>query len=274
MSVSVTWNHGDMMKAARRGIVDGLTAVQVEFQKDIGKMLNRHASNRSRGGTPSPVGSPPGKATGTLARSWQTPARNGFAVVDASGLSDPLRPRINHGSNLRYARIHEYGGTITGKPWLKIPVSKDAKRAEAQGASLITYKGLPLIFFTSKKGNLLLVSVKGAKAAGAKKIFGGIGKAGRRMEENVRRGKYGQDVFFRRLGKKVKFLRGRFRRVHKTAVFRRGERGKAEITVHYVLKKSVKMPMRPYVLPASRETQGKAAKIAGGFFARAIRRFK
>lgn len=207
MSVSVTWNHGDMMKAARRGIVDGLTAVQVEFQKDIGKMLNRHASNRSRGGTPSPVGSPPGKATGTLARSWQTPARNGFAVVDVSGLSDPLRPRINHGSNLAYARIHEYGGPIPGKPWLTIPVHPDAKSASAQGVRALAF------------GNTFIRPIKNGK-----------------------------------LG-----------------IFRSRKRSEPELL--YILQKSVRMPARPYVLPASRETQGKAARIAGGFLNRALKGF-
>lgn len=204
MSASHNFNREAILNAARIGARKAVNAVTIQFQNEVGRQLNQHASNRSRGGIPSAPGTPPGKATGTLARSWQvTPVR------DDSKLADPLRPRVRLGSNLVYARIHEYGGTISGRPWLKIPVSLAAKRAEAGGSSLTMFRGNKL-FFLNTNGKLKLVS-------------------------------------------------------------RKNKRG--GIVTHYVLKKSVKVPQRPYVRPAAVVTQAKAAEIATPFMRAALRGF-
>lgn len=132
-------------------------AIRVETQNEINRQLNKHNSSRSRGGVPSRPGEPPGKATGLLARSWQI---GQGAVVDDSGINSPTNPKISLGSNMPYARIHEYGGPIRMRDkMLKIPVSKEAKRSEAQGASLFASKGRDRLFlFKSKTGKLLLAS--------------------------------------------------------------------------------------------------------------------
>lgn len=128
MSASYKFNREQVLVAARRGARNAVNAITLEVQNQIASNLNQHASNRSSGHGASAPGEPPGKSTGTLARSWQAQA-----VKDVSKLNDPVRPAMSLGSNLVYARIHEYGGTINGKPWLTIPISTDAKRASAQG---------------------------------------------------------------------------------------------------------------------------------------------
>ena len=163
MSATVKWNGDGFLRDLRQAVVSGLTAVQVEFQKDIGQQLNKHASNRSKGGIASAAGGPPGKATGTLARSWQTPERRGTAVVDNSRLTDRLRPRISHGSNAKHARIHEFGGTIKGKPLLTVPIHPAAKAAAARGLS--ARQAFPDLDFIPRKGKSpLLVRSRGGKS--------------------------------------------------------------------------------------------------------------
>lgn len=99
---------------------------------------------------PSPVGGPPGTVTGNLRRSiTATPAKNGRAVV---------------GTNARYARIHEDGGTLkpTTKQYLTIPVSVAAAKMRANTGDLRTQnltfrkgpnRGVAFLFRTTKGKN-------------------------------------------------------------------------------------------------------------------------
>lgn len=84
----------------------GLMAVAVGLQREIKRTLNRSSSQR--GATPSAPGQPPAKDTGTLGRSIQIDATN------------PEKLRV--GTNLVYAKIQEFGGTIRPKKVKMIPV--------------------------------------------------------------------------------------------------------------------------------------------------------
>lgn len=90
-------NRPAIDKAIQAGIKQGLDAAGVHLQREIRDSLN--------GQSPSSPGNPPGRRTGTLAKSIQ---------VDRSG-NRGARPVVRVGTNLEYAPIHEFGGTITPK---------------------------------------------------------------------------------------------------------------------------------------------------------------
>ncbi len=138
------------MAALRAGARNAVNAITLTLQREITRTLNQHASNRTSLNGAAPAGGPPGKATGTLARSWGVDA-----VKDESGLADPIRPRMSLGSNLVYARIHEYGGTIHGRPLLTIPIHPAAKSASAQGLS--ARQAFPDADFIARKGKPPLI---------------------------------------------------------------------------------------------------------------------
>jgi phage gpG-like protein len=75
---------------------EGLNRAAILLQNEIKMGLSLSTS-------PSKAGSPPGVKTGTLRRSIQ---------VDNSDISN-LRVRV--GTNIKYARIQEYGGVIKSK---------------------------------------------------------------------------------------------------------------------------------------------------------------
>lgn len=121
----------------------------VELQSRIkGRLTRGGASNIGAGGA-SQSSRHLAVDTGTLRRS---------IVVDTTELE--TRNAIKVGSNLVYAPIHEFGGTITPKrvKYLPVPFPGMAKRAKqiraAAGGSL---RGANLDLVKSKRGNLLLV---------------------------------------------------------------------------------------------------------------------
>lgn len=88
---------------------------------------------------PSPAGGPPGTVTGRLRNSIQkTPPANGTTIV---------------GTNEKYARIQEYGGTIrpTTKQYLTVPTNVDAAKLRARHQSLRDVKGLRFATMFGKK---------------------------------------------------------------------------------------------------------------------------
>jgi phage gpG-like protein len=97
--------------------VAGLTnEAAVMVQRETMRLLNQRSS-RGKYGRSSP-GEPPHKDTGTLARSIE--------IDEAT----PEVPVAHVGSNLAYARILEYGGTIRPKhaKALSIPVNAQARK--------------------------------------------------------------------------------------------------------------------------------------------------
>ncbi|MEM6504803.1 MAG: HK97 gp10 family phage protein [Planctomycetota bacterium] len=88
-------NRPAINKAIQAGIQKGLDAAAIHLQGEIKKTLS--------GSSPAPHSKPPGVKTGTLRRSIQ---------VDRSR-NRGKRPVVRVGTNLQYAKIHEFGGVIT-----------------------------------------------------------------------------------------------------------------------------------------------------------------
>lgn len=93
-------NRKQVDAAIERGLIRGLDAAAILYQAGVKQALSKHG-----GPGPSPAGSPPAVQTGTLRRSVQ---------VDRSK-NKGKHPKVRIGTNLVYARIHEFGGTITPK---------------------------------------------------------------------------------------------------------------------------------------------------------------
>lgn len=139
--------------AIHEGTRRGLLAGAIHYQGSVKKQLNRHASNRGNGGQASPPGSPPGNRTGTLSRSVQ---------VDVGGLIRGSQKRVKIGTDIIYARIHEFGGTIQAKGGgLAVPIHADAKRASDQGRGPRDFNDLTYISRPGKPP--LLVRDKGGQ---------------------------------------------------------------------------------------------------------------
>ena len=114
MAKNYIFRRPQIAAAFREQVILGLDVVGILVQNAIKKGMGEHGSGE--GGTPSPAGSPPAVQTGALRRSIQ---------VDRSQVETKLRVRI--GTNLIYAPIQEYGGTITAKnaPCLAFEVAPD-----------------------------------------------------------------------------------------------------------------------------------------------------
>jgi len=102
MAVEWEFRRQEVLKEFRAATVKALSGAAIVVQNEIKLTMGKHGSGR--GGKPSPAGNPPAVQTGALRRSIQT---------DLSQVETRLRARV--GSNLRYARIQEFGGTITAK---------------------------------------------------------------------------------------------------------------------------------------------------------------
>lgn len=130
-------NRAKIDAALDEGIRRGVLAGAIHYQASVKKAMSKHASNRSNGGNSSPAGGPPGVATGTLRRSVQ---------IDVGGLTRGDRPHAKIGTNVEYAAIHEFGGTITARGGgLTVPIHPDAKRASAQGKGARSFGDLKFI---------------------------------------------------------------------------------------------------------------------------------
>jgi phage gpG-like protein len=130
-------NRAKIDRAIDKGIRNGVLAAGVHYQSSVKKAMSKHASNRGNGGRSSPAGGPPGVATGTLRRSVQ---------IDIGGLTRGDTARVRVGTNVEYARIHEFGGVITAKGGgLTVPIHPDARRASDQGRSARDFPDLVLV---------------------------------------------------------------------------------------------------------------------------------
>lgn len=120
-------NRSKIDEAIHQGLRRGLLAGATHYQASVKKAMSGHASNRGNGGKPSPAGGPPGVRTGTLRRSVQ---------IDVGGLIRGTQTKVLIGTDLVYARIQEFGGTIRAKGGgLAVPIHPDAQRASAAGRS-------------------------------------------------------------------------------------------------------------------------------------------
>lgn len=126
--------HGERMKtviaAACNNGADKAAAHLVKFIK---RSMTRN------GGKPSPAGTPPARQKGRLSLEIKaTPALGGFAQV---------------GTNVPYARIHEFGGTINPKhgKYLTVPLTPAAAMYRGRTPGLRA-GALPLRFIPSKRG--------------------------------------------------------------------------------------------------------------------------
>lgn len=146
-------NRAKIDAALDEGIRRGVLAGAIHYQASVKKAMSKHASNRSNGGNASPAGGPPGVATGTLRRSVQ---------IDVGGLIRGDRPHAKIGTNVEYAAIHEFGGTITARGGgLAVPIHADAKRASAQGRGPRDFSDL--VFINRPGKPPLLIRDKGGQ---------------------------------------------------------------------------------------------------------------
>ncbi|MGB0970434.1 MAG: hypothetical protein ACPGVG_05660 [Mycobacterium sp.] len=126
-------NRKEAIKKINQGLIRGLDAAAIHYQGKVKQTLNQRGSNRSGPGGPSAPGQPPAKQSGALGRSAQ---------VDRSK-NKGKRPKVRIGTNLPYAPIQEFGGTINAKGRaLAVPIHPDAKRASQQGRGARSFSDL------------------------------------------------------------------------------------------------------------------------------------
>jgi len=69
---------------------------------------------------------------------------------------------VSAGTNIAYGRIHEYGGTIEGSPWLTIPLPAAQTASGVLRARARDW--VDTFFRTSSNGNLILFQKRGKEA--------------------------------------------------------------------------------------------------------------
>lgn len=141
-STQLQWNGDAALAAMREAVDDGVNAAALIVTEETRKNLRRtsYPSVSKPGGMPS-------RDSGALARSVNsTPARNGSALV---------------GTNLKYAKMLEFGGVITPKTakYLTVPLDREEFRRVRRQSHVL--RNNPNIFvLRSKKGNLILMHRK------------------------------------------------------------------------------------------------------------------
>lgn len=159
MTARYRWNGPRVMAAFRGAVSKGLLRSAGIVQQEVRKQLNKHGKMPSKGVS---VGGTPGVRTGHLRRSWQMGALG--AYYNARGIADPIRPRVVVGSNVKYARIHEFGGVIRAKrsKYLTIPLNRDAQKLITTHGSTRNIPGLfrvgnALAMKRGKRGKLVFL---------------------------------------------------------------------------------------------------------------------
>lgn len=193
MAATHKWRRDVIERSVREGIARALDYSALAIQAEVLKNLSRHGRQPSRGVS---TGGTPGVRTGTLRRSWQ--AGKPGSIKRTENIRAAISPSIVVGSNVKYARIHEYGGTISAKraKYLTIPLNRQAeKMLIAAGGSV---RGIPGLFRTGK-------------------VTGNSG-----------------GVLAMRTGRK-----------------------NAKVVPLFALKRSVRIPARPYIRPAVRKARPK-----------------
>lgn len=158
MSVRRDKKYVQLQRALAKRIAEQLVASAIIIQNEIKISLSSHGRQPSRGSASSPPGSPPGVRTGTLRRSWQVGLPGN--VYDVSQTKRAVKPKIRIGSNVVYARIHEFGGIIRAKKAkaLTIPLNREAEQLLDRYGSARAIPGLKVI--RTKKKTAVLARVK------------------------------------------------------------------------------------------------------------------
>lgn len=122
-------------------VASGLNAAAARVSGEIKRGWRRSP-------TVGPPGMPPRSVTGALSRSI------------ATTLATPGRYRATVGTGMKYARVHEFGGTLraVNKKYLTIPLNQRAVLLRRRYTDLSQLKGR---IFNSKRGNLILIIHEG-----------------------------------------------------------------------------------------------------------------
>jgi len=215
----VDWHGPAIMAKARRAAAEAMQAgaivLQVAIKQNLSKggSSNRSNEGKAHGGKNLAVG------TGNLRRSIQV------APIEVTG--NIIKTRV--GTNVVYAKIHEFGGVIVAKGRaLTIPVSKKAKAAASRGVG--ARAAFPDSFILKTGKSALIVR---DPSRGKNKMTGGakVSKTGRpTVMQKPSMGNRG--------GKSLSH-----------ALVKVGGAWK-KLEVLYVLVRSVRIPPRPYFRPA------------------------
>jgi len=141
--VTTQWNPEQIKEALRYAMARTVSDTSQKVLGDIQEKLSKK-DNSSRM-TPAKSGSPPAMVTGALRNSWN---------VDLT-LVNGDNPKAFIQSNLKYAKILEYGSAVLGrlkpkkKQFLTIPLNEEASRLRARTKDLRTVDGL---FVLKEKG--------------------------------------------------------------------------------------------------------------------------
>jgi hypothetical protein len=122
----------------------------------VGNLMTRHIRENYRG-RPQTTATATAGRSGILHRSYISEVhREGGTVNLDVGV---LRSSPDASNALKYAAVHEYGGTITGRPWLTIPLKA---ALTARGVARGTARSFSNTFFDkSAAGNLILFQKRG-----------------------------------------------------------------------------------------------------------------
>jgi len=222
------WNAGTLAKVQDKlhiGLIAGLDKAAITLQQEVKRKLNSAgSSNIGSGGKASKAGGPPAKDTGSLGRSIQ---------IDRSGLTSgnsKVRPSVKVGTALPYARHQEFGGTIRAKRVKAMPVPFPGNEVLAKklrrkaGKSLRNLPKGTLFPMKSKAGNVMLVTRKPNLVSQA-------------------------SVVWSRRGADIKAGHGTVKGAMQSS---------APV---FLLRKSIRLPARPYMRPAFKATSPKVETI-------------
>lgn len=121
MATTVKFNEKGAIEAISISLCHALETGGVLLQRELKRTLKRHNSGTpANPGKPSSVGQPPGLLSGNLRRSVQ---------VDLSECKTKHIVRV--GTNLKYGRLHEFGGTFSRREIL--PKKGKALRFKVDG---------------------------------------------------------------------------------------------------------------------------------------------
>lgn len=126
----MNWKGGQVLRMLRDATARGLKRSAVVVQNEVRTQLSKGGGGGAvkNFGKHAPAGQPPFVQTGHLRRSWQMGNPN--AVYDASKATAVPTALVRVGSNVPYARIHEFGGVVRAKraKYLTIPLNVNAYR--------------------------------------------------------------------------------------------------------------------------------------------------
>jgi len=140
---TITWNDPLVREAMRKSLARVVGETTLDVQKKIHEKLSKKDNSAMM--NPARSGQPPAMVTGALRNSWN---------VDMSNLHGDS-PSALVISNLRYAKMLEYGSQELGKivpkekKFLTIPLNEEAGRLRRRTKNLRTVSGL---FIIKEKG--------------------------------------------------------------------------------------------------------------------------